>query len=100
MQCDPVYRGWIIFWCISPLYVLLFSVKPVWLVLGASALMVLLIPLLALALMCLMNDAERMGQYRNGWFSNTVLLLLIAVALYLTCKNTLEWWPRLSRVLP
>jgi Mn2+/Fe2+ NRAMP family transporter len=97
LRRDPVYRGWILFWCFSPLYVLLLPARPVWLVLGASTLMVLLIPVLALALMFLTNDAKRMGQYRNGWFSNMVLILLIAVAVYLTCKNLLEWGSRLSR---
>jgi Mn2+/Fe2+ NRAMP family transporter len=84
---DPIYRWSIIFWSFSPLYILLVEVRPVWLVLMFSSLFVLMIPVLALALVKITNDESLMGKYKNGWFTNTVLGLLVAVALYFTWEN-------------
>ena len=43
-----------------------------------------MIPILAVALMIITNKKDLMGRYKNGWFTNTVLVLLTLVALYFT----------------
>ena len=81
---DPIYRWSIVFWSFSPLYILFTGVRPVWLVLILSAVVVVMIPILAVALMIITNKKDLMGKYKNGWFTNTVLVLLTLVALYFT----------------
>jgi Mn2+/Fe2+ NRAMP family transporter len=88
---DPVYRWSIAFWSLSPLYILFIDAKPISLVLLVSALTVILIPLLALCLLVITNKREIMGDFRNGWFVNTVLVTLVAVSIYLTIANGMEW---------
>ena len=99
LKRDPIYRWFVVFWCFSPLYVLLTPAKPVWLVLAVNSLMVLLIPILALALLRLANDRRRMGPYKNGWLSNAVLVLLVIFSCVLIYKGGLEWWPKLVKLL-
>jgi len=88
---DPVYRWSIVFWSFSPLYILFVDAKPIPLVLLVSALTVILIPLLALCLLVITNRKESMGDFRNGWFVNTVLLALVAASIYLTAVNGMGW---------
>lgn len=96
---DPIYRACIMFWAFSPLYILLTGVRPVWLVLTVSSLVVVLIPVLALALMKLTNDKKLMGEYRNGWATNIILSLLVLTAIYFTWKSAVELWGKLMVML-
>ena len=89
---DPVYRLMIVFWSFAPLYIVFTGVQPVWFVLVASPFLVLFIPLLVLALLKITNDQTLMGQYRNGWFTNAVMMVLVVVTIYLTYLNSLEFW--------
>lgn len=84
---DPVYRWFVVFWCFSPLYVLFTRWEPVWLILVLNTVMLVLIPVLAAALLCLTNDTSRMGKYANGWVSNTCMGALIVTALWLMFRN-------------
>lgn len=93
---DPIYRWTIIFWSFSPLYILLTGVRPVWLVLAVSSLVVVLIPLLALALVKITNDRELMGKYKNNWITNSILILLVIVAIYFTGVNAIDLWEKLK----
>ncbi len=86
---DPIFRGMVAFWCFSPLYVLFTSWEPVRLVLILNSVMVVLIPVLALALLWLTNDSKRMGKYVNGWATNLCLGTLIAVSIWLMFRNVL-----------
>jgi len=87
---DPVYRWSIAFWSLSPLYILFTDAKPIPLVLLVSALTVLLIPLLAICLLVITNKRAIMGRFKNGWFVNAVLIILVAASIYLTVANGLE----------
>ena len=89
---DPVYRVMTVFWSFAPLYVVFTGVQPVWFVLMASPFLVLVIPLLVLALLKITNDPILMGQYRNGWFTNTVMVVLVVVTIYLSYLNGLQFW--------
>lgn len=93
---DPIYRWSIIIWTFSPIYIVFTGVRPVWLILIFSSVMVVMIPVLAVALMVITNKTELMGKYKNGWFTNTVLIVLISIALYMT---TVEALPRLFELL-
>jgi Mn2+/Fe2+ NRAMP family transporter len=86
---DPIFRGMVAFWCFSPLYVLFTSWEPVYLVLVLNSVMVWLVPVLALALLRLTNDSRRMGKYVNGWLTNLVLGVLVAVSVWLIVRNAL-----------
>jgi Mn2+/Fe2+ NRAMP family transporter len=88
----PVYRACVIFWCFSPLYVLYTEVSPVWLVLVVSALAAALIPVLTPALIKITSDENLMGEYKNGWFTNAILGLMVLVAVYFGYRNMVEIW--------
>ena len=64
-QRDPIYRGSVIFWSFSPLYIVFTGVSPVWLVLMVSSLVVLLIPVMALALVKITSDEGLMGEHKK-----------------------------------
>ncbi len=85
----------IAFWSFSPLYILLTHVQPVWLVLVVSSLKALLIPGMAIALLIISNDRSRLGEYRNGSFTNAALGLLILSTLYFSVRNAIELIHRL-----
>ena len=84
---NPVFRGLVAFWSFSPLYVLFTKWEPVYLVLALNSVMVVLIPVLALALLRLTTDSKRMGRYVNGWATNLCLISLVAVATWLIFRN-------------
>lgn len=90
VQKDPVYRGLIVFFAFSPLYILWTSVRPAWLVLVASSATVVLVPILSLAVLRLTADKRIMGENRNGWLSNGVLIFVALLACFFTYKNGLE----------
>ena len=89
---DPIYRWVTVFWSFSPLYIVFTGVRPVWLVLMVSTTLVVLIPVLVLSLLKITNDRELMGDYRNGRFTNGVLILLVVVTVYLSYLNLVELW--------
>lgn len=95
---DPIYRWSIVFWAFSPLYIVFTHAQPVWLVLTVSSIVVVVIPALALPLLRLTNDRNLMGKYKNGWFTNTVLVMLVAVSLYFTYKNLISLWHQLMSI--
>jgi Mn2+/Fe2+ NRAMP family transporter len=77
---DPIYRGIILFWYVSPVYVLFTSWKPVYLGLLASAVGLVLMPVMSLALFRITNDQALMGERRNGIWSNAGLVLMFLVS--------------------
>ncbi len=93
---DPIYRWIIFFWSFSPLYILFTDVRPIWLVLMVSSVVVIVIPLVGLVLLKLTNDRKLMGKYRNGWLTNVALTILILVALYMTYNNAVKLWNTLN----
>ncbi len=88
---DPIYRWTVIFLTFSPLYILFSEVSPVWLALAVSSLVVIMVPILALALTKITNDRTLMGEYKNNIFTNTAMILLVLMAVYITYRNVMEW---------
>lgn len=66
--------------------------EPVVIILIVNSLMVVLIPVLALALLRLTNDRKRLGAYTNGWTTNTILAVMIVVSIWLMLRNLINWW--------
>ena len=89
-QNDPVYRWVIVFWAFSPLYIVFTNESPVWLVLTVSSLFTVAIPVLALPLLLLTNNRTLMGNHKNGWFSNSILIVLVLISLYFTYRNVVS----------
>jgi Mn2+/Fe2+ NRAMP family transporter len=84
-----VYRAFVLFAVISPLYILLTGARPVWLVLFVTALTLAMVPLTAVGLIVITNDRTRMGRYANGWVINILLALLTVTAVALAVMNIL-----------
>jgi Mn2+/Fe2+ NRAMP family transporter len=89
---DPIYRAIILFWSFAPLYIVFTGTRLIWLVLTVTAFPVMLIPILGLSLLKITNDPELMGQYRNGWLTNSILALMVLVALYFAYSNGANLW--------
>lgn len=97
IEADPLYRWFIAISCFSPVYILFTNVKPVWLILTVSSVVVVLIPVLAFALLILTNNKKLMGEYKNNVFTNTVMLLLIAVSIYFTYTSAKDLIHQLAK---
>lgn len=82
---DPLFRGFIVWFCISPMYVLWTSWKPVPVVLITGVVFLVLFPVLILVLLKLTNDRKLLGEHTNRWWTNLwlgVLALGIVAATY------------------
>jgi Mn2+/Fe2+ NRAMP family transporter len=87
----PAYRWVVLFTFVSPLYFFFFmDWTPVWLLLVLSAASVLALPIVVLAVLRLTADKKIMGAYANGWFTNAVLAITAATALYLAWRSIIE----------
>ena len=71
--------------------------SPIWLVLIINALVVILIPVLAVPLLLITNSGHLMGKHKNGWISNTILVILILVAMHFTYTNGIDLLSSLAR---
>lgn len=59
------------------------GIDPLQLTLFSMALTAVILPIAILPFLVLLNDESYVGQYRNGWFGNTVVILTIALAFVL-----------------
>ena len=89
---DAVYQWSVALLGLSPLYVVFLAVEPVALTLLVRSMVVILIPVLVGALIKIANDKALMGPHRPSVFSNAVLALLVVVSVYLTVRDSGEWW--------
>ena len=94
---DPVYRWAVALLGLSPLYIVFLQVEPVALTLAVRAMVVVVIPVLVGSLLILANNRDLMGDHRPGLFSNAVLTLLVLVSVYLTVRDSAEWWRLLTQ---
>lgn len=89
---DPVYRWSVALLGLSPLYIVFLGVDPVALTLVVRSMVVIVIPVLVGSLMVMANNRTLMGDHRPGLFSNAVMALLVVVSVYLTVRDSGEWW--------
>ena len=61
------------------------------LILINTALVLLVVPLLAAGLLRLTADRSRMGAYCNRWWTNTMLIGLIVVSTAVLVRGAIEW---------
>lgn len=90
----PAYRWCLLWFCLSPLYVLLTDWKPIWLVVVQAVVLALLLPVIVLVLLWLTNNRRLMGRHTNGWASNLVMGTLVLATFYLTWQSAGELWAK------
>lgn len=77
-----------VFWLTFPPMLLHFIGKPVGLIIAYGALGALFMPFLSFTLLWLLNSKKHMeGQKRNGWLSNSVLVLCILIFVVLAATE-------------
>ena len=86
----PAYRWLIIYVFLSPLYVFFTGWTPIGLVLAYGVMSIVTMPVIALIVLRLTADRKAMGEYANGWFTNTVLALAVVCAVYLSWEAGVE----------
>jgi Mn2+/Fe2+ NRAMP family transporter len=62
---------------------MVFGVDPLQLTLFSMALTAVILPVVITPFLVLMNDQEYVGNYRNGWISNSVIIFTIVLAFVL-----------------
>jgi Mn2+/Fe2+ NRAMP family transporter len=85
-------RGFTAFWCFAPLALLFVAGRPVWLVLLVSALMAVLIPVMAGILLRLTSDRTNLGSLMPPLWTRCALAILIVVSSVLLGANALRWF--------
>jgi Mn2+/Fe2+ NRAMP family transporter len=75
---SATYRGYMLYLALPPMLLLL-SGKPVWLIIIYAVAGAFFMPLLALLLLYMNNRRAWLGDEKNGWVSNVVLLLSVLV---------------------
>lgn len=93
-QRHRLYRGFLLFFCISPLYVLWTDWKPVPLVILSAALMTLALPLVALLLLRITTDRTLMGRHVNGRLATCALVVVTIASLAVTWQGARALWAR------
>ena len=88
----PAFRGWILWFAITPLYVLFTDWRPVMLVLLASAMSVIVMPVTIVILLRLTSDRRIMGEHVNRWWTNVVLALATVGSVFLICRAAVDLW--------
>jgi Mn2+/Fe2+ NRAMP family transporter len=85
------HRRFLAFWCFTPLCLLFFMDRPLWLSLAVSALMGALIPLLAGVLFHLTSDRQRLGSLAAPPFIRISLAVLVLISTALLATNAAQW---------
>jgi Mn2+/Fe2+ NRAMP family transporter len=85
-----VYRALLIFFCVSPLYVLFTSWQPFWISIFTAALFVVITPLTMIGLLYITNNWNLLKEHTNHAWSNTVIGCSIPIALFLTYQSVIE----------
>jgi Mn2+/Fe2+ NRAMP family transporter len=95
-SADPLFRGFLVWFCVSPMYVLWTSWKPVPVVLITGAIFLVLFPLLVFVLLKITNDRSRMGEHTNRWYTNLWLSLLALGIIVATYQEGASVWLELK----
>ena len=75
---SKAYRGYLFYLALPPMLLLLIG-KPVWLIITYAVAGAFFMPLLALLLLLMNNRSAWLGDLKNGWFTNLLLLLSVLV---------------------
>jgi Mn2+/Fe2+ NRAMP family transporter len=96
MKRGWAYRGLLIFFCVSPLYVLFTSWQPFWISIVTAALFVVITPLTMIGLLWITNNRGLLKEHVNKPLSNFVIGCSIPIALFLTYQSVIELIEELS----
>jgi hypothetical protein len=89
---SPAYRGYLFYLAIPPMLLLLVN-QPVWLVIIYAVAGAFFMPLLILLLLLMNNRRSWVGELRNGWATNLLLLsslLVFGLLLYTEVSRLFE----------
>lgn len=89
----PAFRWIVTYVLLCPLYVFFTNWSPVGLVLVGGAASALSLPVVTVVILRLTADPKIMGEYRNSWLTNIVLVLAGAGTLYLGYRAIVGLWP-------
>lgn len=95
-SADPLFRGFLIWFCASPMYVLWTDWKPVPVVLITGVVFLVLFPVLIFVLLKLTNDRRLLGGQTNSWLTNLWLGLLALGILAATYQEGASVWLELK----
>jgi Mn2+/Fe2+ NRAMP family transporter len=95
-SADPLFRGFVVWFCVSPMYVLWTSWKPVPVVLVTGMMFLVLFPVLLFVLLKLTNDRGLLGEHTNSWWTNCWLGLLALGIAAATYQEGASVWHELS----
>jgi Mn2+/Fe2+ NRAMP family transporter len=84
------YRKLLIFFCVSPSYVLFTSWQPFTLSIITAALFVVLTPLTMIGLLYITNNRSLLKEHVSHFWGNVVIGCSIPIALFLTYQNAIE----------
>jgi len=84
------YRKLLIFFCLSPLYVLFTAWQPFTLSIITAALFVVLTPLTMIGLLYITNNRSLLREHVSHFWGNVVIGSSIPIALFLTYQNAIE----------
>jgi Mn2+/Fe2+ NRAMP family transporter len=89
IDSSRLYRGFLLYLAFPPMLLLLFG-KPVWVIVVYSIVGALFMPFLAGTLLYLNNTRAWVGELKNHWLINTLLLLSLALFGYLAWTEIAE----------
>jgi Mn2+/Fe2+ NRAMP family transporter len=93
---DPLFRGLVVWFCVSPMYVLWTSWKPIPVVLFTASIFLVLFPVLLFVLLKITNDRTLLGEHVNNWWTNCWLGLLALGIVAATYQEGAAVWLELK----
>jgi Mn2+/Fe2+ NRAMP family transporter len=79
-----LYRVFFIIVALFGLIVPLFGGKPVFIMIASQAVSPVIMPLIIIFLIILMNKKNVMGEAKNGWLMNTLLIVTLLFSIYMS----------------
>lgn len=95
-SADPLFRILVVFFCVTPMYVLWTNWKPVPVVLFTASVFLVLFPVLLFVLLKITNDRTLLGDHVNNWWTNCWLGLLGLGILAATYQEGASVWLELK----
>ena len=83
------YKGFLLFLAFPPMLLLLFD-KPVWIVVIYSIAGAMFMPFLAISLLYMNNREKWVGNLKNRWYTNALLIISLVVFGYLCLAEFIE----------
>lgn len=92
---SPAYRAFLLFLAIPPMLLLLYD-RPVFVIILYAVTGALFMPFLAATLLYMNNRKEWVNTLKNGWQTNTALLITLSVMLFLFIRQLIIQFSKLG----